>query len=161
MSEQENVKQIEREAERKAVRRRMAVQHYVELGMNRIVQDMRDLVDQTGIVNSRMEKHQISNVLAVALETPSVEEVKTFILYQAGRDVSGTSWRRKNFGDNLAKALDDLHETARSVVGEVMRAGEPKARDIDEVWIELARRYLGQLNRYFYYRKEAARWPKS
>ena len=138
----------------------MALQYHVELEMNHIVQDMRDLVDKTDIVNSRMEKHQIGNVLAVALETPSVEEVKTFILYQAGRDVSGTSWRKKTFGDKLAKALDDLHETARSVADEVVQAGEPEARDIDEVWIELARRYLGQLNRYFYYKKEAARWGK-
>ena len=159
MSEREMVKQ----AERKAVRRRMAIQHGIEQATNEIVRRMRKLVDDTNVVNSRMEKHQIGNVLAVALETPSVELVKNFVLYQAGRDVSGTGWRKSNFGEKLIKELDELHEKAEDIAHEVsrqLRAGEPKEKDIDEVWIELARQYLGQLNRYFYYRKEATRWGK-
>lgn len=159
MSERETVKQ----AERKAVRRRMAIQHGVEQATNEIVRRMRNLVDDTNVVNSRMEKHQIGNVLAVALETPSVELVKNFVLYQTGRDVSGTGWRKSNFGEKMVAELDELHKKAEDIAHEVsgqLRAGAPKERDVDEVWVELARQYLGQLNRYFYYRKEAARWGK-
>jgi len=160
MSERETIKQ----AERKAVRRRMAIQHGVEQATNEIIRRMRKLVDDTDVVNSRMEKHQIGNVLAVALETPSVELVKNFILYQAGRDVSGTSWRKANFGEKLVAELDKLHQHAEDIAHAVSRqlwAGEPAEKDVDEVWIEMVRQYLGQLNRYFYYRKEAARWGKS
>jgi len=159
MSERETIKQSEREV----VRRRMAIQYGVEQATNEIIRRMRKLVDDTNVVNSRMEKHQIGNVLAVALETPSVELVKNFILYQAGRDVSGTSWRRANFGEKLVAELDELHQKAEDIAHEVsgqLRAGEPEERDIDEVWIEMVRQCLGQLNRYFYYRKEAARWGK-
>lgn len=160
MSERETIKQ----EERAAVRRRMAIQYGVEQATNELVRRMRKLVDETNVVNSRMEKHQIGNVLAVALETPSVELVKNFILYQAGRDVSGTSWRKANFGEKLVAELDDLHEEAQGIAHEVsrqLRTGQPGERDIDEVWIEMVRQYLGQLNRYFYYKKEARRWDKS
>ncbi len=149
MSERETIKQSEREV----VRRRMAIQYGVEQATNEIIRRMRKLVDDTNVVNSRMEKHQIGNVLAVALETPSVELVKNFILYQAGRDVSGTSWRRANFGEKLVAELDELHQKAEDIAHEVsgqLRAGEPEERDIDEVWIEMVRQCLGQLNRYFY-----------
>jgi len=156
-------KKTTKQAERETVRRRMAIQYGVEQATNEIIRRMRELVDDTNVVNSRMEKHQIGNVLAVALETPSVELVKNFILYQAGRDVSGTSWRRANFGERLVKELDDLRKRAEDIAHEVsgqLRAGEPGERDVEEVWIEMVRQYLGQLNRYFYYRKEAARWGK-
>jgi hypothetical protein len=158
MSEIETTKQAEREA----VRRRMAIQQGVEDFTNEVVRRMRRLVDSSDI--SEMEKHQIGNVLAVALETHSVELVKNFILYQVGRDVSVKNWRRGNFGEKLVKELDNLHEQAESVALQVsrqLRTGKSEERDVDEVWIEMARQYLGQLNRYFYYRKEATRWPKS
>jgi hypothetical protein len=153
-----------RERERATVRRRMAIQQGVDQTTNALIRRLRTLVDDTQVVNSRMEKHQIGNVLAVALETPSVELVKNFVLYQAGRDVSGTSWRKANFGEKLVAELDALYEEAKSIAQEVsgqLRAGEAEERDIEEVWIELVRQYLGQLNRYFYYRKEAGRWGKS
>jgi len=142
----------------------MAIQHGVDQMTNTLIRRLRKLVDDTNVVNSRMEKHQIGNVLAVALETPSVELVKNFVLYQAGRDVSGTSWRKANFGERLVKELDDLHEEAESIAREVssqLQVGQPEEGDIDKVWIEMVRQYLGQLNRYFYYRKEARRWDKS
>jgi len=160
MSEIETARQREREV----VRRRMAIQQGVEGFTNEIVRRMRQLVDSTGVFNSEMEKHQIGNVLAVALETPSVELVKNFILYQVGRDAFVTSWRQADFGAKLVAELDALHMEAKSAAlqfGNQPRTGEPDARDVDEVWIEMARQYLGQLNRYFYYRKEAARWPKN
>ena len=159
MSEKEATKQAEREG----VRRRMAIQQGIEQAMNGIVRRMRDLVNGTDVVSSGMEKHQIGNVLAVSLETGSVELVKNFVLYQAGRDVSGTSWRKSTFGEKLVEEFDSLHEEAESIAHEVsrqLRTGEPTAKEIDEVWIEMTRHYLGQLNRYFYYRKEAARWNR-
>ena len=154
-------KEATKQAERERVRRRMAIQQGIEQAMNGIVRRMRDLVDGTDVVRSRMEKHQIGNVLAVSLETGSVELVKNFVLYQAGRDVSGTSWRKSAFGEKLVEELDSLREGAESIAREVsrqLRTGEPTAKEIDEVWIEMTRQYLGQLNRYFYYRKEATRW---
>ncbi len=149
-------------SEQTTMQRRMAVQHETEQAINEIIRDMKDLVDnETKIVRSRMEKNQMSNLLSVALETPSVELVKVFILYQAGRDTGGKSWRHENFGEALVKRLDKLEARAKSIAGEVAKklqqTTEPTKEEIEEVWIGLARHYLGQLNRYFYYRKEMRR----
>ena len=141
--------------------RRMAIQRGVELTINEMVRDMRELVDSSNVERSRMEKHQMGNVLAVSLETPSVELVKNFILYQAGRDSRGTSWRHNTFGADLVARLNALRTQAESIATQVhisMSLPAPTEKDIEGVWIELVRQYLGQLNRYFYYKKEALRW---
>ncbi len=144
--------------ERQDLRRRMAVQHEIELEMNNLIRDMIVLVDSNKVAESRMEKHQIKNLLGVALETPSVEVVKQYILYQVGRDAPGSSWRRDDFGGKLVKALDTLRRTAERIAQDVqrqLRLGDKlDNRQIDDAWILLVRAYLGQLNRYFYYRRE-------
>ena len=146
--------------EQQAVRRHLAVQRGVELDMNRMIRDMKNLVDESGVVRSRMEKNQFSNLLAVTLETPSVELVKNWILYQVGRDSKGNSWRSRNFGQDLVTRLDNLREQAESIAGDAQRSlglDRPAEADIEAVWIEMVRRYVGQLNRYFCYKKESSK----
>ncbi|HEX9926876.1 MAG TPA: hypothetical protein VGD99_29785 [Anaerolineae bacterium] len=137
---------------------RMAIQYEVDQALNKIISDMRGLVDDTKIAQSFMEKNQMSNLLAVALETPSVELVKTFILYQVGRDTGSKNWRYENFGEALVKRLDKLNEDAKSIANAVRKTipllGTPDVTEIEAIWMDLVRQYLGQLNRYFYYRKE-------
>lgn len=147
--------------ERATLRRQMAVQQQVELSMNSLIAGMAKLVDDSQVAASQMEKHQIKNLLAAALETRSVEAIKHYILYQVGRDVAGNSWRRGDFGHKLVKALDDLRRTADSNTRQVhkqMQLGDPSAAQVDESWLLLVRVYLGHFNRYFYYRKEETRW---
>ena len=91
---------------RRELRRRMAIQHRIDLRMNSLIERMVDLVDkQTRVAQSRMEKHQIKNLLSVALETKSVEVIKHYVLYQVGRDTPGTSWRRNDFGKSLVDGM--------------------------------------------------------
>jgi hypothetical protein len=151
---------------RQELRRRMAIQRQVELAMNSLIQGMVQLVDQDSqVVNSRMEKHQLKNLLSTALETPSVEVVKHYILYQVGRDAAGSSWRQDDFGKKLVKAMDDLKKMAERVTRQVhkdLRLADPGPEQIEETWMWLVRAYLGQLNRYFYYRKEGGvPWPQA
>lgn len=149
--------------ERKELRRLMMVRHRIEAAMNGLVRRARKLVDDTDISATQMEKRQISNLLDVALNTDSVEVVINFIHYQVGRDARGTNWRAKGFGNKLVRELNDLQNTASSIAGRVHselnnergRGKFPRKEEIDGIWIELVRQYLGQMNRYFYYRKEA------
>lgn len=147
--------------ERTNLRRQMAVQRQVELSMNSLLAGMAKLVDDSHVAASQMEKHQIKNLLAVALETLSVEAIKHYILYQVGRDVAANSWRRGDFGQTLIKALDNLRSMAERItrdVHEQMGLAVPSAAQIDATWLLLVRVYLGHFNRYFYYTKEATRW---
>jgi hypothetical protein len=149
--------------ERVEIQRRMLVGELVDRQMNQIVRQVCSLVDNTELQASSMEKHQFSNLLGVALETSSVESVANFIRYQMGRDVRGNSWRNKDFGDRLIKELQGLRGVAEAIAGDVahtVRTGELSPIDVDAIWAELVRQYVGQLNRYFYYKKEAMRWSK-
>ncbi len=142
------------------LRRQMAIQRQVELEMNSLIQRMVNLADKSRVAEGRMEKHQIKNLLGVALDTPSVEVVKHYILYQVGRDVPGASWRRDDFGKELVKALDSLRVDAERIaraVHDSLKLVPPSQPEIDETWMALVRAYLGQFNRYFYYRKEETR----
>lgn len=147
--------------ERPDVRRRMLIQRQIDARMNTLLERITKLVDATNIASSRMEKHQIGNVLSAALDTQSGEVLKNFIRYQIGRDFAGNSWRHKKFGELLVGELDRLRDIARDIATVVNitlgSSDEPTEADVDEIWIELARQYMGQLNRYFYYKKEQAR----
>lgn len=160
MSPQEN----ERMSQRRELRRRMATQEGIDRAMNNVLERMQQLVDQTEIAKSGMEKTQIKNLLAVALDTGSVEIVKKFIYYQAGRDTAGTSWRKGGFFRALVEALDGLKGDAERITRQVhadLRLAAPDAEQVDEAWMLLVRAYLGQLNRYFYYSKEETQWPQA
>jgi len=145
------------------IQRRMLVGELVDRQMNQIVRQVYSLVDNTELQVSSMEKHQFSNLLGVALETSSVESVANFIRYQMGRDVRGNSWRNRGFGDRLIKELQGLRDVAEAIAGHVadaLRTTELSRTDVDAIWAELVRQYVGQLNRYFYYKKEATRWSR-
>lgn len=146
------------------LRRHMAIQHQVELEMNSVIQRMTELVDKSSVAASNMEKTQLKNLLGVALETPSVEVVKQYVLYQVGRDAKGSSWRKDDFGKKLIKALDDLRSDAERITRQVhtnLGLANPTGGQVDETWMALVRAYLGQLNRYFYYRKEERQWQQA
>lgn len=141
------------------LQRRMATQQIIEQQLNNIIRNMRDLVDDTNITKSQMKQNQMTNLRTVSLDTPSVELVKVYIQYQIGRDEREDNWRYANFGEKLISQLDGLHQEAVSTVRQVNETlgfpetQTPNDKDVEAVWIDLARHYIGQLNRYFYYRK--------
>lgn len=154
--------------EKVLVRRQMLIRYEIDHMTNRLIELMRDLVDKAQTAASQMEKHQIGNLLEVATGTDSVELVKNFVQYQIGRDVSGKSWRANSFGDKFNQLIDgDLKDQARAIAAKVAQKAAPtkipetELKEItDEIWIGLVRQLIGQMNRYFYYRKEAQRWSK-
>lgn len=142
------------------IQRRMAIQQAIELKLNKLITDMQELVDkETELPASQMQRHQITNLRSVAQETPSGELVKVFIQYQIGRDSRGNNWRHNSFGEKLIGRLAKLRENqakdVANLVNEELGLAAPTEDEIDAVWIELIRHYLGQLYRYFYYRKSS------
>lgn len=148
-------------------RKEILIQYEIDLYNNRLIEAMRKLLDETRVATSKMEKSQIGNLLEVATSTGSVELVKNFIQYQMGRDVGGTSWRAESFGDRLVKLVDgELKAMAETITDRVARGAglklsSPETVELTEqVWIQLLRQFIGQMNRYFYYQKEAQRWSR-
>lgn len=133
----------------------LAISQAIDKTMNENLRQMQKLLDDSRIWDGNMEVSQIQNLLSVAQETGSVEVVKNYIRYQIGRDGRSDSWRRRigtgpTFGDQIIGELDRLQKIAATIAP--ADAGD-EARD--RTWMLLARRYLGYLRWYFYYKKRS------
>lgn len=107
--------------------------------------------------NTRMEKSQLRNLLNVAVESRSQAVVINFIRYQIARDKDKWGTRPNDFGHTVIADLQGLvatmaDEAARAVVVQMSDAPEAVLRET--AYAQLMQRYLGYLNRAFYYGKE-------
>lgn len=98
----------------------------------------------------KMEESQIRNVLNLAAETVSMEEVTNFIRYQIGR-------KPKEWEDFGKAVINDIEKGAVSAALKAVMEVTPDADRI-EARAELTARYLGYLNRCFVYAKRTEEW---
>lgn len=101
-----------------------------------------------------LEESQFRNLVRVSDTTESPEVVKNFLRYQVGRD---KKWGR---GQNSLAETIILHIGQKSKEdekkGKIFPLAEQIAQDaettdVDRIWIELIRRYLGYGARYLKY----------
>lgn len=107
---------------------------------------------------TRMEKNQLRNLLNVAVESRSRAVVVNFIRYQIARDKDKWGTRPADFGHTVIADLEGpiatlAAEVARDVTAQMPDAPGAAALEGD-AYVELMKRYLGYLNRAFYYGKE-------
>ena len=130
----------------------LRLQNAVERRLNTLTANARAIINDTKVHLSDMEESQMQNLVSVARETDSAEVILNFILYQVGRNNKPPrTWRYGDFGVKLEKALCALKGDAQRIVVQV--AGEETTELVDDVWVRLIRHYVGQLRRYFYFRK--------
>lgn len=130
---------------------RLRVQNGIEKRLNTLTAKARAMIDDTKVYRSDMKENQMQNLVSVTRETDGAEVILNFILYQVGRDDKSNNWRAGDFGVKLEKALRALKSDAGQIVVQV--AGEETPELVDDVWVRLIRQYVGQLRRYFYFRK--------
>lgn len=95
-----------------------------------------------------LEESQFRNVVRVAETTDSAEVVKNFLRYQLGRDNKwGTG--RNSLAENIINDIDKNITDASQKIAKAAEATEPQK--INEIRIELIRRYLGYGARYLKY----------
>ena len=130
---------------------RLRVQNGIEKRLNALTAKARSMIDDTKVYRSDMKENQMQNLVSVTRETDSAEVILNFILYQVGRDDKSNNWRAGDFGVKLEKALRALKSDAGQIVVQV--AGEETPELVEDVLVRLIRQYVGQLRRYFYFRK--------
>ena len=144
------------------LQRRLLTQNWVDRSMNELIPNIRDAAEKAKIGDRDCEliPAQMSNLVGVAGDTRSVQVVISYIQYQVGRDSKNRkSWAWHGFGETLVKELNGLQERAKGIVGSVGKEVQAPLQsdafkaEVDRVWMELTRHYLGHLRRYFMYRK--------
>ncbi len=122
----------------------------IEDKLDELVENSQNLIDETRVSNSKLEKTQFRNLLDLASSSDSFKVMENFILYQMGRDTKGESWSKssneKSFGDSLIDKLKSLEEKAKEIAGKTKD-------DTKAIHLELIRLYLGFASRYFTYKK--------
>ncbi len=131
---------------------RLRLQNAIEKRLNTLTANAMAMIKDTEVYHSDMEENQMQNLVSVVRETDSAEVILNFILYQVGRNNKPPkTWRYSDFGVKLEKALRALKDDASQIIVQV--AGEETPELVDDVWVRLIRHYVGQLRRYFHFRK--------
>lgn len=93
-----------------------------------------------------LEEAQFRNLLRVSDTTESTEVIKNFLRYQVGRD---KKWGRGK--NSLAtQIIQDIDSKIKERAVKI--ADEAKTDDVNSIWIELIRRYLGYGARHLTYK---------
>lgn len=125
--------------------KQLKIQQGIRKAEDKLVIDIQKALDETSYGD--LEESQFRNLVRVADTTDSIEVIKNFLLYQVGR---GDKWGR---GDkSLAqRIIDDIKKTKT----EAERiAKEAKFNDVNFIWLELTRRYLGYGARYLVFKNK-------
>jgi hypothetical protein len=95
-----------------------------------------------------LEESQFRNLVRVADNTESIAVIKNFLLYQVGRD---KKWGR---GDNslAKKIINHIDNEIKNLANEIKRKAE--VNELNPIWIELTRRYLGYGARHLVYKNK-------
>jgi len=129
----------------------------VDRAMNTLIPQAERLIEDLFRYPHQMERHQLTNLVAVALETESVAVVLDYVRYQIGRDSKAETWRKgqPSFGSQLLEQLEELRRRAGGLIDEAIRQYgiEPPDRQAEEerLWMLLVRRFVGSLHRSFVY----------
>lgn len=106
------------------------------------------LNDKSSYDQDKLEESQFRNLVRVADTTESVEVIKNFLLYQVGR---GEKWGRGK--NSLAhKIINDFDDKIKTLAKKIKT--ESDTDELNSIWIELIRRYLGYGARYLVYKNK-------
>jgi hypothetical protein len=112
--------------------------------------------------NHKLERKQMSNLVAIAGETGSVPIVEDFVRYQMGRDTNRRTWNAghpKSLGNSILDHLKELKNSATALLERARkRAPELAPSPADEkeknrVWSLLTCRFVAYLEHAFVYYK--------
>lgn len=97
-----------------------------------------------------LEESQYRNLMHVADTTSSIAVIKNFLRYQLGRD---NKWGKGK--ESLAeKLIEDIDKKLKLKAEEIIKKSEySHTEKLNQVWLELVRRYLGYGSRYLKYIK--------
>ncbi|CDM96284.1 MAG: hypothetical protein P5702_00080 [Limnospira sp. PMC 1291.21] len=124
----------------------LKIQRGIRQAEDQLVIAIQDALDKTQYEN--LEESQFRNLVRVADTTDSTEVIKNFLLYQVGRE---RKWGRgkNSLADRIIYDIDKTLKTAAENIGKSVNR-----KNINSIWLELIRRYLGYGARYLKYKNE-------
>ncbi|HEY9804239.1 hypothetical protein [Anabaena azotica] len=127
--------------------KQLKIQKGIRQAEDKLVEAIHTALNNTSSYG-QLEESQFRNLVRVADTTESVEVIKNFLLYQVGKD---KKWGR---GENslALTIIKDMEDKIKNIAREIKR--ESDADELNPIWIELIRRYLGYGARYLVYKNK-------
>lgn len=135
----------------------LKVQKRIREAEDDLVTWIQDALDNTNYnkskqSNSGLEESQFRNLIRVANTTDSTEVIKNFLRYQVGRNEKDEKWGRGkgSLAERIINDIDgNIKKTAQDIYNAIQR--ENNQIELQSIWLELIRRYLGYGVRYLTY----------
>ncbi|MBS0016040.1 MAG: hypothetical protein KFF72_06695 [Arthrospira sp. SH-MAG29] len=124
----------------------LKIQRGIREAEDQLVIAIQDALDKTKYGN--LEESQFRNLVRVADTTDSTEVIKNFLLYQVGRE---DKWGRGE-GSLANRIIHDIDKTLKTAAENIGKSVNRK--NINSIWLELIRRYLGYGARYLMYKNK-------
>jgi hypothetical protein len=122
----------------------LKIQQGIRQAEDNLVERIQEALDKKKFDYGDLEESQFRNLVRVSDTTDSAEVIKNFLMYQVGRD---KKWGRgqKSLADRIIKDINELKEKAKEIAN---RSG---SKEINRIYLDLIRRYLGYGARYLTY----------
>lgn len=122
----------------------LKIQQQIRQAEDELVVWIQEALDKTDTYG-KLEEAQFRNLVRVADTTESPEVIKNFLLYQVGRD---KKWGRGK--NSLAQTIiENINTEIKARAQTISQATSPE--QLQRIWLELIRRYLGYGARYLKY----------
>ncbi|MDF5730259.1 MAG: hypothetical protein PUP92_20120 [Rhizonema sp. PD38] len=127
--------------------KQLKIQKGIRLAEDKLVTAIQTALDDRSSYGE-LEESQFRNLLRVADTTDSTEVIKNFLFYQIGRD---KKWGRGK--NSLAqKIIHNIDKDIKIIADKIAR--DARSDDLNSIWLELTRRYLGYGARYLVYKNK-------
>jgi hypothetical protein len=140
----------------------LLVEEMIDEASAQEVEAARKIMESYFAGQPRLERKQMSNLVAVAGETVTVPIVEDFVRYQMGRDTGCQTWNAgspKSLGKSILDHLKELKTRATALVERARKRSPDKLpagadeSEINRVWCMLCRRFVAYLEHSFLYYK--------
>ena len=128
----------------------LSLQQLVDRYTEYLVEEAEKTVSDERMANMRrdVKNNQFSNLLSVALATPSPAAVTNWVSYQMGRRDMRRAWKQTGLGDDVIQRIKKIREQAQKAAKELHGDGVSK-QHIDELHMLMIRQYIGFMRRWF------------
>lgn len=129
----------------------MSLQQAVDQHTDYLVEEAEKTISDERMASMRrdVKNSQFSNLLSVALATPSPKAVVNWVSYQMGRRDMRRAWKQTGLGDDVVRRISDMRKEAKKAAEDLYGVTAVTKAHIDEIQMMMIRQYIGYMRRWF------------
>ncbi len=120
----------------------------MELYTDQLVNNAEKTISKKCMGERKLKLSQLSNLLAVSLETNSPAAIANWIRYQMGRKETRYAWDNTGLGKSILENLQEMSQWAQDI-SRKLYGDKVKTEQIMTIYVGLIQQYVGYLRRWY------------